>query len=191
MKFRQKILFLWLLLFGSVILWNDGLVLAQKVEKEQVIWHIKAIHPDGYTLEVKAFDKDGAIYDVKALEDVEQRYIMDVTAFKGTKKLPVKVLVSEAEYKPVAAIDEQGKTYEIRALNRDGTFMTVKGVRSSGYIIHIKAVDEKGEYLGVKAISPSGNLKDVKGIKMYDKRVEVNLHGVDVHAHVVALPQIH
>lgn len=190
MKFRQKKLFLWLLIFSSLIQGNDGLAQAQ-TKQQQVIWHIKAMHPDGYTLDVKAFGKDGAIYDVKALEDIEQRYIMDVTAFKGAKKLPVKVLVSEAEYKPVVAIDEQGNTYEVRALNRDGSFMEVKGVRSSGYIIHIKAVDEKGEFLGVKAISPSGNLNDVKGIKMYDKRVEVNLHGVDVHAHVVALPQLH
>lgn len=182
-------MFLILLLFGSGMIWTDAAVLAQN-KGEQVIWHIKAMHPDGYTLDVKAFDENGEIYDVKALEDLEQRYIMDVTAFKGAKKLPVKVLVSEEEYKPVVAIDEEGNTYVIRALNRDGTFMEVKGVRSSGYIIHIKAVDEKGEFIGVKAISPSGNLNDVKGIKMYDKRVEVNLYGVDVHAHVVALPQL-
>ena len=69
MKFRQKKLFLWLLIFSSLIQGNDGLAQAQ-TKQQQVIWHIKAMHPDGYTLDVKAFGKDGAIYDVKALEDI-------------------------------------------------------------------------------------------------------------------------
>lgn len=158
--------------------------------KQQLIWHVKAFHPDGYTLDVKAFDKDGNRYDVKALQDSAQSYIMDVKAFLSSGDLPVKVLVSEEEYKPVAAIDESGNIYDIKAIDRDGNYLSVKGVRKSGYIIHIKALGPEGEFYGIKAISSNGKLKDVKGVKMYDKRVESTLSGVEVHAHVVALPQI-
>ncbi len=34
---------------------------------QEVIWHVKAMHPDGYILDVKAFDGEGGVYDVKAL----------------------------------------------------------------------------------------------------------------------------
>lgn len=158
--------------------------------EQQLIWHVKAIHPDGYTLDVKAFDQKGNKYDVKALQDSTQSYIMDVKTFLGSKELPVKVLVSEEEYKPIAAIDEKGNLYEIKAIDIDGKYLSVKGVRKSGYIVHIKALGPEGDFYGVKAISSKGKLNDVKGIKMYDKRLETTLYGVEVHAHVVALPQI-
>lgn len=158
--------------------------------KQQTIWHVKALHPEGYTLDVKAFDLKGNRYDVKALQDATQSYIMDVKTFVGSKELPVKVLVSEEEYKPVAAIDEDGNLYEIKAIDKNGKFLPVKGVRKSGYIIHIKALGPEGAYYGVKAISSNGKLNDVKGVKMYDKRLETTMYGVEVHAHVVALPQI-
>jgi len=163
---------------------------AQNKESIQnLIWHVKALHPDGYTLDVKAFDEKGLMYDVKAIQDSTQSYIMDVKAFRGTNEMPVKVLVSEDEYKPVAAIDENGNIYPIKAIDKNGNFLEVKGVRKSGYIIHIKAIGPEGEFFGVKAISSQGKLNDVKGVKMYDKRLEQTLHGVEIHAHVVALPQ--
>ena len=157
---------------------------------QDIIWHVKALHPDGYTMDVKAIDENNNLYDIKALENSNQRYIMDVKAFVGNDMFPVKVLVSEEEYKPVVAILDQGKMYNLIAIDKKGKFLKVKGVRKSGYIIHIKAVDDAGIFYGVKAISKKGNLNDVKGIKMYDKRLEVTLEGVEVHAHVVALPQI-
>ena len=160
-----------------------------EANNQQIIWHVKAMHPEGYTLDVKAFDNKGNRYDVKALEDSTQSYIMDVKSFVGPKELPVKVLVSEDEYKPVVAIDEEGNIYEIKAIDTDGTYLAVKGVHKSGYIIHIKALGPDGEFYGVKAISSNGKLNDVKGVKMYDKRLETTMHGVEVHAHVVALPQ--
>jgi hypothetical protein len=158
--------------------------------QQVVIWHVKAMHPEGYTLDVKAFDDDGNKYDVKALEDGNQKYIMDVKAFVGGEKLPVKVLVSEEQYKPIVAIDEKGKLFKIMAISKDGTLLEVLGVRKSGYIVHIKAIAQDGSFYGVKAISQKGKLNDVKGIKMYDKRLEVTMNGVQVHAHVVALPQL-
>ncbi len=157
---------------------------------QEIVWHVKVIHPEGYTLDVKAIDSAGNRYDVKALENSNQRYIMDVKAFVGGKMLPVKVLVSEDEYKPVVAITDDGVTYQIVAIDKDGKYLEVRGVRKSGYIVHIKAIDESGAFYGVKAISQKGKLNDVKGIKMYDKRLEVTMKGVEVHAHVVALPQV-
>ena len=92
--------------------------------------------------------------------------------------------------KPIVAITETGKVYKLMAIANNGDLLQVRGVRKSGYIIHIKAIGKDGSFYGVKAISQKGKLNDVKGIKMYDKRLEVTLNGVEVHAHVVALPQI-
>ena len=157
---------------------------------QDVIWHVKALHPEGYTMDVKAIDEQHNQYDIKAIENSNQRYIMDVKAFVGKEVFPVKVLVSEDEYKPVVAIVGQGKTYSLIAIDKNGKHLKVKGVRKTGYIIHIKAVGENGELYGVKSISKKGKLNDVKGIKMYDKRLEITMEGVEVHAHVVALPQV-
>ena len=71
---------------------------------QEIIWHIKAIHPEGRTIDVKALDKDGNIFDVKAIQDSDQRQLLDIKAFVGDKKLPVKILVSDDEYAPVKAI---------------------------------------------------------------------------------------
>ncbi len=161
-----------------------------EMPSEGVIWHIKAIHPEGKTLDVKAFDENGTRFDVKAIEDVDQSYVMEVRTFVEGKGIPVKVLVSEEEYKPLAGIDDAGKTYVLNAITEDGRYLPVQGVRKSGYIIHVKAVNEDGSFYGVKALSTRGKLRDVKGMKMYDKQLEVTLNGVAVHAHVVALPQI-
>ena len=77
---------------------------------QDVIWHVKALHTDGYTMDVKAIDDENNLYDIKAIENSNQRYIMDVKAFVGKKIFPVKVLVSEDEYKPVCATN--GVTYK-------------------------------------------------------------------------------
>ena len=180
--------------FGYLALLFFGLFLSasaqEKASADDIIWHIKAIHPNGRTMDVKAFNDRGDKFDVKALEDADQSYIMEVKSFIGGERVPVKVLVSEDEYKPLAAIDDKGNTYVLRAITPEGSFLPVKGVRKSGYIIHVKAVSEDGSFFGVKALSTSGKLRDVKGVKMYDKQLEVTLNGIKVHAHVVALPQI-
>ena len=175
------------LIFLLVLVINSTSI---KVHAQDVIWHVKAMHPEGYTLDVKAFDENGNHFDVKAVEDGEQTYIMDVKAYIKNSALPVKVLVSEEEYKPIVSIDENGKTYVLNAIGKEGQYYPILGVRKSGYIVHIKAVVPSGEFYGVKAISSTGKLRDVKGMKMYDKQLELTLNGVEVHAHVVALPQI-
>ena len=153
------------------------------------IWHIKAIHPEGRTLDIKALDADGNIYDVKAIQDADQRQLMDIKALVDGKKMPVKILVSDDRYAPVKAITEGGTIYEIKALTADGKKLDVKGVKRAGNIIDIKAINEAGEFYGVKAISPEGELNDVKGVKMFKDRLDTTIDGVDVHAHVKALPQ--
>lgn len=156
---------------------------------KEVIWHVKAIHPEGRTIDVKALDKEGNIYDVKAIQDAEQRQLIDIKAFVGGAKLPVKILVSDDQYAPVKAIGEGGIIYDIKALTSGGDILDVKGVSQSGNIINIKAINKEGGFYGIKAISPDGQLNDVKGVKMTKDQLETTIKGVKVHAHIKALPQ--
>ncbi|MEI9943033.1 MAG: hypothetical protein WDN26_02320 [Chitinophagaceae bacterium] len=55
------------------------------------IWHVKAIQPDGKILDIKALDKNGNINDVKAIVKDGDLHMMDIKAFIGGKKLPVKI----------------------------------------------------------------------------------------------------
>jgi len=66
----------------------------------------------------------------------------------------------------------------------------VKGVRQSGNIIHINAISENKELYNIEAISPNGWLNDVKGVKMLKTPVEVVVNGVEVFAHIKAIPQV-
>ena len=154
------------------------------------IWHIKAIHPEGSTIDIKALDAEGNIYDVKAIQDADQRQLMDIKALVDGKKVPIKILISDDPVLPVKAIAEGGAIFDIKALTGDGKKLDVKGVNRAGNIIDIKAINEEGTFYGVKAISPEGILNDVKGVKMAEDRLELEISGVEVHAHVKALPQI-
>ena len=157
---------------------------------DNFIWHIKAIHPKGTTMDVKALDKDGNVYDVKALQDSDQSSLMDVKAFIGDmNQSPVKILLNNDKFAPVKAIGEDGTIYDIKAMDSDGTKLDVRGVKRSGNLVHIKAINSRGEFYGVKAISPSGQLNDVKGVKMVKADLETTINGVDVYAHIKAIPQ--
>jgi hypothetical protein len=140
-------------------------------------------------LNLKALDKEGKIYDVKAIQDAGNDHVLDVKAFIGGKPVPVKVLVSDDRFAPVKAIGTDGTIYDVKALTADGTKLDVKGVSRSGSLFHIKAVGPNEELYGVKAISRAGHVYDVKGIKTTTERVEATVHGVSVEAHVKALPQ--
>lgn len=157
---------------------------------EEVIWHIKAVHPEGRLLNVKALDESGKIYPVKAIEQHGNRHLMDVKALIDGKRLPVKILVSDDKLAPVKAIGEDGTIFDIKALTSDGRKLDVKGVRRTGSIIDIKAIGPGGQFYGVKAMSPRGHLYDVKGVKMYDDDVEATINGVPIAAHIKALPQV-
>jgi hypothetical protein len=162
---------------------------ADKNNLTEIIWHIKAIHPEGKLLDIKAIGKDGTIFDVKAIQDKNQRSILDIKAFVNGKQLPVKVLVTEDKYMPVKAIDVDGTIIDIKALSADGDMLDVKGVTQSGNIINIKVINKEGEFYGIKAISPNGWVNDVKGIKMNKETVEEVINGVEVYAHIKGLTQ--
>ncbi|MGI9547446.1 MAG: DUF7486 family protein, partial [Flavobacteriaceae bacterium] len=95
---------------------------------EMVVWHIKAVHPEGRTIDVKAIDKEGAIHDIKAIQDSDQRSFMDIKALVGNKQFPVKILVSGDKYTRVKAIAEDSTVYDIKALTPEGDTLDVKGV---------------------------------------------------------------
>ncbi len=160
------------------------------VHATDTIWHVKAIRPDGKSLDIKAFDNKGTAFDVKAIQEGSNLWIIDIKAFVAGKKAPVKILVSEDENAQVKAIGGDGTIFDIKAIAPNGDKLDVKGVDESGNIHAIKVIGPKGVRYAVKAISPKGQVYDIKGIKMTDQEVEVEIGGVPVHAHVKALPHV-
>jgi hypothetical protein len=154
---------------------------------EDIIWNVKAIHPDGQTLDIKAIDEEGNLFDIKSIQNSDQDSFLDVRALVNGKELPVKMLVSVDPYAPVVAIDEGGVAYDIKAITAEGERLDVKGVARIGYIVILKAISKEGDFYGVKAISPAGKLNDIKGIKINMQDREMSLHGLSVHAHIKAM----
>ncbi len=162
-------------------------VAKKEVKAKDIIWNVKAIHPDGTSLDIKAMDKEGNSYNIKAIQNSDQDSFLDIKAFVGEKVLPVKMLVTNDQFNPIKAIDRGGITYDIKAVNAEGEKLDVKGVARFGNIVIMKAINKKGEFYGVKAISPTGQQNDVKGIKINIKDKEMSLNGFSVHAHVKAM----
>ncbi len=160
-----------------------------KTDFERVIWKVKAVTPDGKKVDVKAFDEEGNAFDVIGTQDSKQRSFMNIKAMVQNYELPVKIMQSEGDYKPVSAIGKNGGIYEIKAIVDENTKLDIKGVSRSGNIINVKAVNKDGEFIAVKAFSPDGKLNHVKGIKIFDRPVEMKVQGHPVHAHVKALNQ--
>lgn len=156
---------------------------------ENTYWHVKAVHPNGYFLDIKAFDNKGTSYEIKAIQDSEQKIVMNIKAFVGDKVFPVKILDTDKKYDPVSVIADDGSIYNLKAITPNGDKLDIKGVSRSGNIIHVKAISKEGDVYGVIGISPNGNLVDVKGIKMTKEILEYSINGVAVHAHVKTLPQ--
>ena len=156
---------------------------------ERIIWNVKAVTADGKNLDVKAFDAEGNIFDVKATQDSEQHSFMNIKAFVEGTELPVKLMDSPDEHAPINAIGRNGAIYEIKAIAHDDVKLDVKGIDRSGNIINVKAINENGEFLAVKAFAPDGKLNQVKGIKIFDRKVEMNVQGHPVYAHLKAISQ--
>ena len=155
----------------------------------ETLWHVKAIHPEGRFLDIKAVDAFGNTFDINASQDPNQKSCMDVKAYVSGKILPVKLLVNDGKFAPVKAIAMDGTFYNLKAIALNGDRLALKGVKRSGNIIHIKVVDKNGSHYAVKAISPTGQMNDVKGIKINREDLEYNIYGFDVYAHIKALPQ--
>ena len=160
-----------------------------KSDFERIIWNIKAVTADGKNLDVKAIDAEGNKFDVKATQDSEQHSFMNIKAFVEGAELPVKIMQSSDEYKPINAIGIDGTIYEIKAITEDNVTLDVKGISRSGNIIHVKAINENGEFLGVKAFAPDGKLNQVKGIKIFEREIELRVQGNPVYAHLKAINQ--
>ncbi|MGI9534434.1 MAG: DUF7486 family protein [Thermodesulfobacteriota bacterium] len=176
------------LLFLSVIVLGLNTLY---VNASETIWHVKAIQTDGKTLDIKAFDKKGMVFDVKAIQEDSNMWIIDVKAIIDGKKVPVKILVSDDKYAPVKAIGSDGTIFDIKAIAPNGDKLDVKGVDQTGNIHAIKVVGPKEQFYSVKAISPMGEVYDIKGIKITDKEIESLINGIPIHAHVKALPPVH
>lgn len=142
--------------------------------------------PTGTTLDVKAFDKSGKQYDVKALENGDT-HVMDVKAMDGTAQFPVKVIASDDAMMPVKAIAADGSLLDIKALDADGNKLDVKGVATAGHLVHIKAIGPDRALYGIKAISTGGQMRDIKGVSLGADAEAMMVNGVKVRAHVKAV----
>lgn len=156
---------------------------------EDFIWNVKAIGTDGHFIPIKALDRNGGVHDVKAFMENGDRWIMDIKAIIGGKKVPVKMLVSDDALIPVKAVGADGTIYDIKGLAPDGRKLDVKGTVQEGNVIHLKAIDGDKQ-LGVKAISDRGTQYDVKGLKFSADRTEAQVGGVAVRAHIKAIPPV-
>ncbi len=157
---------------------------------EDLVWHVKAFRPDAQILKVKAIDKKGNMYDVKAIQPSESSSaVLSIKAFVNDKKLPIKIILPNAngKYFPMVAIDENGKTLKIIAVNEEGKYLEVKGHTKSGNIIYISAITADNMGYNIIAISPFGEVNTVNGIKMLDATEEAIINGVSVYAHVKAI----
>ncbi|MDG1730836.1 MAG: hypothetical protein P8K68_11230 [Algibacter sp.] len=157
------------------------------VKVEEIFWNVKAIHPNGKSLDVKVFDNAGKSFDVKAIQNSDQDNLLDVKAFIDGEKLPVKILVSKSQFAPVVAITNKGNAYKIKAITPEGEQIEVIGVIRFGNVVIMKALTKKGKFYGVKAISPTGQLNDVKGIKINPQEREMTSRGLNIYAHVKAM----
>ena len=159
---------------------------------EDLIWHIKAFRPDAQILKVKAIDKDGNIYDVKAIQPFEtSSSVLNVKALVNDKRLPIKIILPKGDekYFPLVAITDDGGMLKIIAINDEGEYLEVKGHSKSGNIIHISAITEDEMGYNIIAISPFGEVNAVMGIKMLDSTEEAVINGVTIFAHVKAIKQ--
>lgn len=155
-----------------------------------IFWHIKAYHYEAKLLNIKAIDKNGVRYPVKAIQNSENPRILNIKALIDGKSLPIKLIVKgDAQYYPAKAIMDDGTLVDIKAIADDGEILDVKGISKSGNIIHLRAIDKNHKRYNIIAISPLGNVMDVKGVKMMDAEVEAVIKGVKIFAHVKAMPQ--
>ncbi|WP_242158401.1 DUF7486 family protein [Aestuariivivens sediminis] len=154
---------------------------------ETIYWNVKAIHPNGQSLDIKMFDNAGEGFDIKAIQNSDQDYLMDVKAMVNDEILPVKILVSENQFTPVVAITNSGSAYKLKAVTPEGEELEIIGVARYGNIVIMKALTKKGKFYGVKAISPTGQLNDIKGIKVNSQDREMTLKGHSIYAHVKAM----
>jgi len=155
-----------------------------------IYWDVKAYLPNAKLVKIKAIDKDGNMYNVKAIQNFYDTSILNVKALVNGEQLPIKLIVKEDDmYFPLKAIANDGTLLDIKAVTDEGVLLPVKGVGKSGNIVYIKAIGKDNAFFNVFAISPEGIVNDIKGVKMLDTKLETTINGVLVYAHVKALKQ--
>jgi hypothetical protein len=155
-----------------------------------ILWDVKAYLPAARLIKIKAIDKDGKIYDIKAIQSFDDTSILDVKAIYNGVYLPVKLIVKDDDfYYPLKAITNNGTLLDVKAITETGELLPVKGVGKSGTIVYIRAIGKDSSFYNIFAISPEGQINDVKGVKMLKTTVETIINGVSVFAHVKALRQ--
>ncbi len=97
-----------------------------KTESTTTKWALKVIMPDGKSLDVKAVDANGNLFDVNAIQDSDQDSFLNIKAFVQNKKLPVKVLLTKEKNDPVKAIDKGGLSYSLVAVLPEGEKMKIR-----------------------------------------------------------------
>jgi len=156
----------------------------------ETYWNVKAYNPTWGLLKVKAIDKDGKIYDIKAIQDSDDTSILNVKALIDGQRVSVKLIKTKGDLLyPVKAITQDGTILDVKAIDTDGEIIDVKGVSKTGNIVHLRAIRPQVIMYNIIAVSPDGKVNDVKGIKMMDQEVEAVIHGVNIFAHVKALTQ--
>lgn len=164
---------------------------SQDDTKENVIyWHIKAVLPEAKLLDIKAIDKDGVYYDVKAIQDSYDVSFLSIKALVNGQAIPIKMILKKNDkYYPVKAIDNDGRILDIKAIGEDGEILDVKGVSRMGSIVEVRAIDKEQRQYNVISISPQEGVNHVKGVKMFNEEVEAVIHGIKIFAHVKSLRQ--
>ena len=166
---------------------------ANKPETElwkDILWDVKAYVPEAKLIKVKAIDKDGNMYDIKAVQRFDDTSILDIKALVNGVQLPVKLIVKDDDiYYPLKAITNGGTLLDIKAVTETGELLPVKGIGKKGNIVYIRAISKDTSFYNVFAISPEGRVNDVKGVKMLDTTLETTINGILIFAHVKALLQ--
>lgn len=156
----------------------------------ETYWNVKAYNATWGLLKVKAIDKDGKIYDIKAIQDSEDTSILNVKALINGQRVSIKLIKIKGDsFYPVKAITQDGTILDVKAIDSDGEVIDVKGISKTGNIVHLRAIRPQVIMYNIIAVSPDGKVNNVKGIKMMDQEVETVIHGVKVFAHVKALKQ--
>ncbi len=102
------LIFLLGLSFGNAQVMNKDKTDPNKPETElqpEVLWDVKAYLPEAKLIKIKAIDKDGNIYDVKAIQSFDDTNMLDVKAIVNEERLPIKLIVKDNDvYYPLKAI---------------------------------------------------------------------------------------
>ncbi len=179
--------------FGNAQVLDSDATNSNKPETElpkDILWDVKAYLPEAKLIKIKAIDKDGKMFNVKAIQSFDDTSILNVKAIVNGAYLPIKLIVKKDDvYFPLKAITKDGTLLDIKAVTENGDLLSVKGVSRSGIIVQIKAIGKDASFYNVFAISPEGQVNDVKGLKMLNTIAETSINGVFIYAHVKALRQ--